>query len=178
MTQNSQGYKDPDYLKNWRKANPDKVRAQQQAYYHRTKEDQKRRATAWQKANPERIALIRKARAANLRYPGRISSKDVDLVLQRNGTKCHWCGKPDLKGRDLTLEHLKPINDVRYLTIACLSCNASRAHSRDGRRFTEAELRQHNVDRASKWQAEHQDQRRIYMREYMKARRAAKKVDE
>lgn len=164
-------YKDPDYMKKWRAANKDRIRQYRRKQYIEHREEQIAYSTRWGQENPERFSLQRKAVSANLRYSGKITTADVEAVIARCGRMCHWCGKQDLANRDLTLEHLRPINDPRHLVIACLSCNAAKIQIY-GPRKTNEERRADDVRRAAKWRAANIDKARRASRESMRRKRA------
>lgn len=120
------------YRKIWKAKNKDKTAVYRRRNYLKYQEARKKYAN--EHRNPARTLLGKKASCANKRYPGKITIKDIDFIIQRDGKKCHWCKKQITEKGDLTLEHLKPVNDVQYLTIACLACNNSRKHLRGGTR--------------------------------------------
>lgn len=95
-------------------------------WYLANKEKEKERARKWQKKNKDRASAINRVTCANSRYPGFLSVDDVLEVIKKGKHICYWCKKEKLSGSDLTLEHLKPINDKRFLVIACRSCNAKK----------------------------------------------------
>ncbi len=113
----------------------------------------------------ERRIFTAKAASANRAYRGKghITLEDIVEVVKNSGRTCHWCNKKNLQGRDLTLEHLKPINDKKYLAIACQSCNFGRT-VKYGKKRTFDELRQKERDTHRKWV----EKNRIKLREYHK----------
>lgn len=133
-----------EYMRNFRATHPDyKIYMREYRKKHRAKVYADRQA--WREANRERNAKLannwyhthlfiatcgKKAAAANKYYPGKLTTKDVAGVIEKSGRKCHWCGRENLSGQNLTLEHLRPINDIQYLVIACKSCNSARLHLR------------------------------------------------
>lgn len=127
----------------WRLANANRVKENRKCYYDAHKDRTKRDAGKWAKRHPERVTLRAKAIGANRIYghTGRLTTKEVETVVERCGRKCHWCGKENLADRDFTLEHLKPINDVNVLTIACHACNTGQAVKNGGRIQTPEERR-------------------------------------
>lgn len=90
----------------------------------------------WKALNPERNAWTSKcydaaqhanARAVRYGVSGVLTPADVAAVLATR--TCSYCGKSDLSGRDLTVDHVKPLseggtNDPSNITCACFSCNA------------------------------------------------------
>ncbi|HEV3303058.1 MAG TPA: hypothetical protein VG055_25625 [Planctomycetaceae bacterium] len=136
-----------------------------------------------------RATMHRKAASANLKYPGHLTADDVMAVFEKSKRTCCHCGKKNLRGMDLTLEHLKPINDVRYLAISCHACNVARIPHR-GPRKSEEQKRREASERSKAWAknnrerhngrwwamtAEQREKRRDYTRKYMRKRRGTKK---
>lgn len=121
-------YKDPDYMQKWRAVNAERIKQQRRAYYEAHRDRTKQEAMEWARSNRYRYALSCKAATANRRYQGKITIEDVETIIERCGRVCYWCGKADLAGRDLTLEHLKPMNDKSVIVIACHRCNCRRLH--------------------------------------------------
>jgi hypothetical protein len=130
-----------------------------------------------------------KACAANRRYPGHLTAADVEFVMERGKRTCHHCGKKNLRGMNLTLEHLKPVNDVRYLAVSCHACNVARIPNR-GPRKTEEQKRCEAVERMKKWAKdnrerhnarwwamtpEQREKRREYLRKYMRKHRGTRR---
>lgn len=55
-------------------------------------------------------------------------------VMQRDGTSCYYCGKPNLSGRSATLDHVVPLcnggtDSVDNLVLACPRCNSQKQSS-------------------------------------------------
>jgi hypothetical protein len=161
----------------WRARNRKRLKLWGKRYYARTKTKQKRKAIQWQKDNPERFRLITKAVSANAKYPGHLTVNQVEEIIQRCGRVCHWCGRENLSGRVLTLEHLKPINDSRFIVVACLQCNAAKLH-KNGRehRLTAKEKSELVVQRVRAWVVKNKDRVRNYQRIYMSAYRKKKRA--
>lgn len=170
-------------MRKWRAANADRVRESRRQYYALNKERTKREAIEWAKNNSEIASLHKRASSANQAYPGQLAYADVVAIIERDGKICHWCSKTDLKGRDLTLDHLKPINSIGSITVSCLRCNASRWAPNWGRiptveerkaRFAEyhKQYYQRNKHKFQGPQTKAQkDRRRDYMRRYEAANR-------
>lgn len=123
-----QGEKYRAYMKAWRAAHKAKISAYNKQYQKEHAVEHRAINKRWRENHPERQVALGKAGAAHQRYPGTLSLYDVMSVIEKSGRKCFWCGKEDLKGRDLTLEHLKPVNDVAKLVVACHSCNCKKLH--------------------------------------------------
>jgi 5-methylcytosine-specific restriction endonuclease McrA len=54
--------------------------------------------------------------------------------MERDGTSCYYCGKPNLFGRSATLDHVVPVchggtHDPDNLVLACPRCNAQKQSS-------------------------------------------------
>lgn len=63
---------------------------------------------------------------ANQKYPGTLTVADLEAAIEKSGRVCYWCKKPNLDGRDLTIEHLERRNAPEAITIACFACNQKR----------------------------------------------------
>lgn len=118
--------KNDSYQAEWKKAHKAEVSLYNKLYRQAHAKEHREINARWRKNHPDRFDAGLKAAAAKRRYPGEITAADVLVVIERCDRKCYWCGKANLAGRDLTLEHLKPVNDLAHLTVACLSCNAAR----------------------------------------------------
>lgn len=118
-----------EYMRQWRAEHREQVKASRRAYYFANKEKANAESTRWSKENPEGPRASR----ANARYDGKLSHREVRAVFARDNFTCYWCGKEDLKGDDLTIEHLEPHNDAECITTACRSCNSKKLH-RGGRK--------------------------------------------
>lgn len=119
-----------EYMRKWRANHKAQVKANRKSYYQRTRQVEIDRAKNWASENPEKAKNIGRARKATIKYSGSIDAAGVKEIFERDNYTCYWCGKSDLKGRDLTLEHLEPINCKDKLKTACGSCNSARLHCR------------------------------------------------
>lgn len=117
-----------EYMKGWREKNKEKLKKDRKIWYTKHKEQENNQARQWIKENKERWALHTRRTHANRRYPGKLTIKDVEEIVLTNKRMCYWCHKTELKGKDMTLEHLKPMNDKRFIVLACWKCNAARLH--------------------------------------------------
>lgn len=117
-----------EYMLRWRESNRDHVAAYRKKYYEKNRE--KLIAAAMQRTHADYPRFRWRARvaAANKRYPGRITVKDLDALLQRQGPACYHCGKTGLADRDLTIEHLQPVNNMRHVVLSCHACNCAKKH--------------------------------------------------
>ena len=166
----------------------DKVQRNRE-YYERNRDRILRRTKEYRQRDPWKTLMMVKAASANRRYPGKLTWRDMATVFERQGRICFYCGKTDLHGRDLTIEHIKPINDPQFLTVSCLACNIARIQTRGPRKSAEqkrkeacARTKQWIIDNRERYNArwwkmgaEARQRRRDYIREYMRRRRAQKK---
>ena len=156
-----------EYMRQYRQENRDKIASDHQAWRQRNQKRNAELAREWIVKNPVLAACIRKAQAANSRFPGRLTAQDVFEIIERSGYKCHWCGKENLRGPDLTLEHLQPVNDKRYLTVACRSCNGAHKHKYSDRiPITPEERKAKDAVRLRGWYLNNQDLQRQRQRDY------------
>jgi hypothetical protein len=113
------------YMKKWRKEHAEQIRKSRRRWYLKHAEEEKLKTQQWNKENPFEAKLARMVTKANRKYKiGKLTVEDVRKIVEKANFSCYWCKKEKLKGRNMTLEHLKPINDKQFLTIACLSCNS------------------------------------------------------
>lgn len=160
-----------DYLATWRAANREHLKAYRHERYLAHRAEEIANAERWTGSNYERHLIQLKVSAANRRYPDHITIRDVDAVIAAANRTCRWCGKRNLKGKDLTLEHVEPFNRRECLGIACHACNAARI-PRLGPRKTDEEKRAIKNELARKWRATHLEQCRKSVRESQRRRRA------
>lgn len=120
---------------------------------------------AWGAKNASRRALRNKcnraAKLANARYPGVVTAQDIAAIIELSERICHWCKKRNLTGADLTIEHLQPLNDKRFLAVACRACNSARVNKTDGIRKTEEEKAAHQRLLEKKYRARNADKIRV-----------------
>ena len=116
------------YMRMWRKSHVNQIKKNRKKYYETHRERENEQATKWQKDHKFRTAASWKASSAKKRYPGALVVEDVLEILKRDKMTCHWCGRANLNGRNLTLEHLKPFNSKKSIVVACLSCNCKKLH--------------------------------------------------
>lgn len=159
-------YKDPNYMRKYRDKHADAIKQYQREYYAKTRDRQKQASVLWQQRNPERFKLFCKVTSANRRYPGKLTVKDIEFVIERYGRKCYWCAKDNLKDRDFTLEHLEPRNHRDVLVIACLPCNASKCARMKRPRKTKDEIRAERKIYHGKWRAANAEYILVKSREY------------
>lgn len=120
----------------------------------------------FRRAHPELQKYRQAARLANQRYPGRLTVTDARRIFEASGGICYWCKRDGLKGWQLTLEHLKPVNDPAYIVAACYSCNCARLQNRPGSRLkTPAEAALDERWYQARWRFEHADKIRAQKHE-------------
>jgi 5-methylcytosine-specific restriction endonuclease McrA len=57
-----------------------------------------------------------------------------DLLIERDGSSCYYCGKPKLFGRSAHVDHLTPLakggaDSLDNLVLACARCNTQKSSS-------------------------------------------------
>ena len=118
--------KKADYIKQWREANKDHVAAYRKQYYEQNREKLIKLSRKSKEDDWDRFLLQKRVHTANQRYPGTLTVAQLEELIEKSQRRCYWCGKENLQGRDLTLEHLRPTNAIEDLAIACSSCNCTR----------------------------------------------------
>ncbi len=156
-----------EYMRQWRAENAERILAYRKQWYEEHKEREKETAYRWQDDNPFLVSLYAKVASANRTYPGTLTIEDVrDVVARCDGT-CYWCRKVLTDRRDFTLEHLKPINDPEYLTIACRSCQSAKlAVTGQPRVFTVAQRRARDSACHRRYDAAHSEELAAKKKEY------------
>lgn len=156
-----------EYMRQYRIEHREKVYADRRAWRAQNRKRNAELALEWRAKNPVLAACATKASVANRRFPGKLTAQDVVEVVERSGYKCHWCGKENLQGADLTLEHLQPLNDKKYLVIACRSCNSAQKHKYPDRvPVTTEEQKAKDAIRLRAWYLNNQELQRQRQREY------------
>jgi 5-methylcytosine-specific restriction endonuclease McrA len=179
-----------ELTKVWKSGNRSRLREYAKEYYAQNDQQIRAKAYEWRRKNVLLYSFYRKAFVANHRFPGHITAQELLAILDKQGTKCYWCGKDNLVGHDLTLEHLKPFNSPENLVFACRSCNSSNIPRRGGKKLTDEERnakfledkrQYHKIHKERQreahkvWMQKNKVKRRAYMKEYMRRRRGAKK---
>lgn len=184
----NQGYKDPDYMKKWRAANRERLLQYSREKYAANREKAKAATISWQRRNPDRVRLTNKVACANKRYPGKITIDDLITIIERDGRKCKWCGRKNLNGWNLTLEHLQPYNSLETLTIACFRCNASRcsklgeprksrSRKREERKRYHKNWRTKNTEHVLRKSREYKEKNREKLKQYLHDYRLRRKAE-
>lgn len=98
-----------EYATQWARDNPEKHKANERAYGRRHSARIVQRVKAWQTANPDRMRDHRRRTKALRRGAGEARTFDRNLIWERDGGRCHICGKrcaPDA----WHLDHLIPLS--------------------------------------------------------------------
>src|SRR5947207_1417821 len=90
-----------------------------QQWYATHQEEKRRKVRVWKEKNAFKRKCQVTARRACEFYPGTLTAKDVREIFERDNRTCHWCHRDDLCGWNLTIDHLKRINDVEHIVVAC-----------------------------------------------------------
>lgn len=143
------GFDNVAYMKRYYATHRTYFRQHNETYYANHREEEKARATAYQKADPERARTTnRRAKKRYRQTPGGKAAAIRSVHLRRSKVKgridwaawerkCRSIGKCVLCGvtdKPLTIDHIIPIskggtNDTRNLQPLCRSCNA-RKHAK------------------------------------------------
>jgi 5-methylcytosine-specific restriction endonuclease McrA len=113
------------------------LKAQGRAKYAEDPEPTKAQVKRWIEQNPERYRALRQDRQHRRRarmYANEFEKIDRLAIYERDGGKCHICGKRVAK-KDMSLDHLTPIarggDHVKLnVRLAHLSCNVKRGVDR------------------------------------------------
>jgi 5-methylcytosine-specific restriction endonuclease McrA len=113
-------------------AKRDEILARDRAKYWADPEKARKRVLDWQKRNPEKHADAESRRRARLRAATRVEKIDRLSVYERDGGRCHVCGKKVPKAK-FELDHLTPLakggeHTYENVRVAHRSCNARRNH--------------------------------------------------
>ena len=113
-----------EYLREWRKNNPDSVKKHDKKSYEKRKEKSCAYAAKWRKENPEA------AKDKQLRQKFGITLEDYNRMLQEQEGKCKIC-KTDRcnSGRAFAVDHCHETKVVRGLL--CWNCNLLLGRAKD-----------------------------------------------
>lgn len=101
-----------EYDKEWKRLNPDKVRATARRYYERHKEQRHAKAKQWRVNNRDKVRVnnhIYKLRAYGL------TVEQYDQMMQDQGGGCAICGLKEKRGTRLHVDHVHDTGKVRGL---------------------------------------------------------------
>ena len=120
------------YLREWRAANPDKVKAANKRSWDNRKERPEvkakncNRMAEWQRANPDKVADRQRRRAAREAEAGAYTEAEWAEQWEKFGGKCAYCREPATE-RD----HVLPLckggsNTIENVVPCCRACNAQK----------------------------------------------------
>lgn len=115
--------------RNWRKANPDKVKAHKSASQKRNRASANERTRRFNERHPEkRLEAVHARRARVLGNGGKYTSIDIEAIRTAQGNRCYLCGK---RLKTFHIDHFIPLalggtNDAGNLRLACPACNLSK----------------------------------------------------
>jgi hypothetical protein len=129
-------------MRKWRKDNLEKAKAYNIKHYHSHRQERIEYSINWIKENPDKYKeYVRKHHQNHLpehaerqrrRYAQKINNgcekTDYREIYERYNYTCQICGKENLSGFDLTIDHILPIakggpHVAENLQVACRSCN-------------------------------------------------------
>lgn len=119
-----------------RESDGDRCRAVDRARYHnnpRRQKEMKRRAAAWNKQHPEAMWAKDARRRARKAASPRTETINRLAILERDGGRCHICGRK--VGKGFHLDHLIPLSKggphtAENLRVAHPRCNLTRGAGR------------------------------------------------
>ncbi len=124
-----------EYIRRWRRANPEKRREYKRIYYARNPEKIKARVRRWRNENPEKLAALNKRRKPSdrewcLKKKYGLSLEQWNALFAMQGWVCAACGadKPGSKSGWHT-DHCHSSGMVRG--ILCVHCNVGIGKAKD-----------------------------------------------
>jgi 5-methylcytosine-specific restriction endonuclease McrA len=118
-----------DAVREWKAANPGRVKAMWERTYAKHQPKHTARARRWRHKNPEATAASRdRRRARAVGAPGDYTKDDVRHLLKTQGRVCRYC---DGQLTKFHVDHFIPLarggsNGPENLVLACPSCNCSK----------------------------------------------------
>lgn len=123
----------------WRERYPERYRETSLRYYERTADQQRARAAAWYRDNPERVQQYReRSKAKRLPRVGKygLAVADYNAMLERQDGRCAICGRTENgKRHNFDVDHDHETGEVRGLL--CNRCNRLLSNARDDLRILE-----------------------------------------
>jgi 5-methylcytosine-specific restriction endonuclease McrA len=119
---------DREYKRKWRRANPDKHRAQQLKYRIEHPDKDRSKSSKWSRLNPEKCRVKKNRRRALLAgAKGQYTVEQFTVLCELYGNKCLCCGL----SRELTADHVVPLcnggaNSIHNIQPLCLPCNSKK----------------------------------------------------
>ena len=115
-----------DYFARYREANRDRVVEHGRRYSEHHPDRVRLSRARWDARHPEGGRARVRAHRAKLRGGGRHTAADVGLQLERQRSRCYWCGKK--VGKTYHVDHVVPLalggsNAPENLVVACPRCN-------------------------------------------------------
>jgi 5-methylcytosine-specific restriction endonuclease McrA len=112
--------------------------AHSQGNYRKNSAQRIKAAAVYAKKNPKltrsgRIAARCNRRAKDLNVEGRITAKEWRDVVAENNNCCFYCKRPESEDRELTADHMTPMNRcgtnyICNIAPACFRCNGSKGN--------------------------------------------------
>lgn len=117
----------------WYRSNPERAKEARERWRQENPERYAAAKMRWQKAHPKERLEIENRRRVRLRS-GVVEKIDVWTIYERDGGRCHICGKRVAK-RELSLDHLIPVSKggphvATNVRIAHRLCNVRRGVDR------------------------------------------------
>jgi len=122
-----------EYLREWRAANADKVKAYAEEERQRNPGRVRAKYRRWyatEAGKAKAIETAHRRRARELDAPGTHTAADLKEILTAQGHRCAYC-RADLRKRKKHLDHIKPLalggsNGPNNLQWTCAPCNLSK----------------------------------------------------
>lgn len=112
----------------WKKRNKDKVNAQRRRHYLRHKEEEKLKAAAYARSNPDIYVIASARRRTRITEAGgSFTLQEWRDLCKKHGNRCLRCNKR----RKLTPDHVVPVSkggtsDISNIQPLCKPCNSAK----------------------------------------------------
>jgi len=132
-----------EYLKEWRKRNPDKVREQNKRYAERNREKLNIKNKKWRDANPDRSKEHRQRhvaknpdiyRSRDLKRTYGITIEERDAMFKAQGSRCGICRRDEATSWHVDHCH----TSLKVRGILCNRCNLGLGYFKDVPRLLRA----------------------------------------
>lgn len=97
-----------EYLRAWRKKNPDAVRIHQANQYIRNSDHLKKKSAEWKAANPNKVRDTNAARRAR-KSSVTVEQVRISILIERDGNICGICGLEITEG-SIHVDHIIPLS--------------------------------------------------------------------